>query len=116
LITLKEWMQLADHKITEGSDYYGTYKNSDGDTVTSQLYCLDYWNGHQDGWSISIIFSPRTQEVFEVQACDFGNELAFTVMNEKYTSNSDGVAWDDVMYVPITPARYYEEVRAMREK
>ena len=51
MITIKEWMELVDYKITEGSTYgwqcYGP-----------NAYCLDSWNGVYDdgGYSFSIIF------------------------------------------------------------
>ena len=41
MITLKEWMELVDYRVTEGSDYgwncYGP-----------NVHMLDSWNGDQD--------------------------------------------------------------------
>ena len=52
MITLKEWMEIVDYRITEGSGYqwqcYGP-----------NAYCLDSWNGEQDGHSLSIIFDTK---------------------------------------------------------
>ena len=41
MITLKEWMELVDYRITEGSDYCWSCYGPDA-------YSLDSWNGDQD--------------------------------------------------------------------
>jgi len=103
MITLKEWMELVDYKITEGSEYcWRCY----GDNA----YSLDSWDGRLDGHSFTIVFDKKTQEVFEVQAHDFGNERAYRMINPNYAPqhmmeitdrNADDQAWDDVDYVNL---------------
>jgi len=61
MITLKEWMEVTNYRITEGSDYY----------AYGGAYALSSWSGDQDGYSLEIIFDQKTQEVYEVQACDY---------------------------------------------
>jgi hypothetical protein len=106
MITMKEWMELVDYKITEGSEYgwscYGP--NS---------YMLDSWNGVYDtgGYSFSIIFSTKTQKVYEVSVCDYANDRAYRMINpknvEKHRKEADArsvsanQAWDDVVYVDL---------------
>jgi hypothetical protein len=93
MITLKEWLEIVDYRITEGSDYY----NSEyGDSV----YSLDSWNGEQTGHSFSIIFDTKTQSVFEVQAHDFKHNRAYRMIADGFTKNDDK-AWDDVNYVDL---------------
>jgi hypothetical protein len=103
---MKEWMELVDYKITEGSDYgwqcYGP-----------NAYCLDSWNGvhGKGGYSFSIVFSTKTQKVYEVSVCDYTNDRAYRMIAEnkqgkhKEESKSHGVnlneAWDDVDYVDL---------------
>lgn len=74
---LKDWMEVVDYRITEGSDYgwqcYGY-----------NAYCLDSWNGDQDGHSFSIIFDTKTQEVYEVQAHDYKHNRAYRMINPAY--------------------------------
>ena len=74
MITLKEWMEVADYRITEGSEYY----------AYGGAYALDSWNGEQDGYSLEIIFDQKTQEVYEVQACDYKHNRAYRLINEDY--------------------------------
>lgn len=103
MITLKEWMELVDYKITEGSEYcWQCY----GDNA----YCLDSWNGAHDGHSFTIVFDKKTQEVFEVQAHDFLHSRAYRMispthqpqqMMEVADRDCKDEAWDDVDYVDL---------------
>ena len=104
MITMKEWMELVDYKITEGGAYgwscYGP--NS---------YTLDSWNGvhGSGGYSFSIVFSTKSQKVYEVSMCDYTNDRAYRMINPKFQKKHDkeatnrGVnlnqAWDDVDYI-----------------
>jgi hypothetical protein len=104
MITVKEFMEIIDYKITEGSQYmwncYGP-----------NAYRLDSWNGHQDGHSVSIIFDTNTQEVYEVSAYDYRNNRAYRLINPDYKAEHDleaegrnilgNQAWDDVDYVDL---------------
>ena len=109
MITMKEWMELVDYKITEGSDYgwqcYGP--NS---------YCLDSWNGvhGKGGYSFSIVFSTKSQKIYEVSVCDYTNDRAYRMINPKFQekhrkeakskSQLANQAWDDVDYVDLEVA------------
>jgi hypothetical protein len=104
MITVKEFMEICDYKITEGSDYcwqcFGT-----------NAYRLDSWNGSHDGHSVSIIFDTQTQEVYEVSAYDYRLNRAYRLINPDYKDAHDheavdrGVdinqAWDEVDYVDL---------------
>jgi len=106
MITMKEWMELVDYKITEGSDYgwscYGP-----------NAYCLDSWNGvhGKGGYSFSIVFSTKTQKVYEVSVCDYTNDRAYRMIaenkrkkhgEEAFLRNVDlNEAWDGVDYVDL---------------
>lgn len=106
MITMKEWMELVDYKITEGGEYgwqcYGP-----------NAYCLDSWNGVHGagGYSFSIVFSTKTQKVYEVSMCDYTNDRAYRMIaenkREKHRKESEhksvlaNQAWDDVDYVDL---------------
>ncbi len=106
MITIKEWMELTGYKITEGSDYgwccYGP--NS---------YTLDSWNGVHGtgGYSFSIIFSTKSQKVYEVSVCDYTNNRAYRMINPKFVAKhrkeaearsvSPNEAWDEVDYIDL---------------
>jgi hypothetical protein len=92
MITLKEWMEVANYRITEGGDYF----------AYGGAYALTSWNGDQDGYSIEIIFSPRTQEVYEVQACDYKHQRAYRLVHGDYRDEKlDEEAWDNVNWVDL---------------
>ena len=106
MITMKEWMELVDYKITEGSDYGWTCYGPNS-------YQLDSWNGvhNTGGYSFSIVFSTKTQKVYEVSVCDYTNDRAYRMINpskaEKHNKEATdrGVnlneAWEDVDYVDL---------------
>ena len=106
MISIKEWMELTDCKITEGSDYgwscYGPYS-----------YTLDSWNGVHGagGYSFSITFSTKSQKVYEVSMCDYTNDRAYRMINPKFQEKHRkealarnvnlNEAWDEVDYIDL---------------
>ena len=103
MLTLKEWMEIVDYRITEGSTY-------GWQCFGHNAYCLDSWNGDHDGHSFSITFDTKTQEVYQVEAHDFRNGRAYRMINPDYASahstetTNRGVtneAWEDVNYVDL---------------
>ena len=106
MITIKEWMELVDYKITEGSEYgWGCYGPNS--------FTLDSWNGvhGKGGYSFSITFSTKSQKVYEVSMCDYTNDRAYRMINpkfqEKHRKEAEfrnvnlNEAWDDVDYVDL---------------
>ena len=106
MITMKEWMELVDYKITEGGDYgWGCYG--------SNSYTLDSWNGVHGvgGYSFSIVFSTKSQKVYEVSVCDYTNDRAYRMINPKNVDKHNkeaehksvlaNQAWDDVDYIDL---------------
>jgi len=104
MITLKEWMELINYRITEGSEYcwqcYG-----------KEVYSLDSWSGDQDGYSLTVIFDKDDQLVYEVTVCDYANNRAYRMIDPDFKFGYDdeatgrGVhrdqAWDDVNYTDL---------------
>jgi hypothetical protein len=92
MISLKEWMEVANYRITEGGDYF----------AYGGAYALTSWSGDQDGYSIEIIFSPRTQEVYEVQACDYKHNRAYRLVHGDYRDEKlNDEAWDDTKWIDL---------------
>lgn len=103
---MKEWMELVDYRITEGDTFgwqcYGP-----------NAYQISAWNGiHGDGgWSANIVFSTKTQKVYEVTVCDYTHTRAYRMIaenkqhkhrNEAQERNVNlNEAWDDVDYVDL---------------
>ena len=106
MISMKEWMELVNYKITEGGEYgwqcYGP-----------NAYTLDSWNGvhGKGGYSFSIVFSTKSQKVYEVSVCDYTNDRAYRMINTKFQKKHAkealdldvnlNQAWDDVDYVDL---------------
>lgn len=104
MLTLKEWMEVTEYRITEGSQYGWEIYGPDA-------YMLDSWNGEQHGYSFVIVFDTKTQLVYEVQAHDYVNNRAYRMIDPKYASKHTMMsarngaranqAWDDVDYVDL---------------
>ena len=104
MITLKEWMEIVDYRITEGSEYqWGCYGHD--------AHMLDSWNGEQDGYSFTIIFDTKDQTVYEAQAHDYVHNRAYRMINPDFKKKlkkeakrrdvDKDEAWDDVNYIDI---------------
>lgn len=92
MITLKEWMEVSNYRVTEGSDY----------NAYGGAYALTSWNGNQDGYSLEIIFDQKTQTVYEVQACDYRLNRAYRLINSAHQQASrDNEAWDDTDWTDL---------------
>jgi hypothetical protein len=117
MITLKEWMEIADYRITEGSDYmwncYG-----------QKAYQLSSWNGEHDGFSFAIVFDTFDQTVYEVEVCDYAKNRAYRIINPLVRNEHEGEAdarninfneaWDDVNYIDLEVAEdMLEKARAI---
>ena len=104
MITLKEFMEICDYRITEGSEYCWQ-------CFGPSAYRLDSWNQDHEGHSVSIIFDTQTQEVYEVSAYDYRNNRAYRLINPDYKDAHDdeasnrnvdlNQAWDQVDYVDL---------------
>ena len=99
MITMKDFMELVDYRITEGSDYYD-------DRFGDASYSLTSWNGqHGDGgWSVNIVFSTQNTDVFCAEVCDYQRNRAYRRIHPDYVSQfkeASEEAWDDVKFVDL---------------
>ena len=105
MVTVKDFFQTVDYKITEGSDFGWT-------CFGPNAYTLSAWNGEDDGWSLNITFDTRTQEVYLVESCDYKRKRAYRLINPSYKGayfeygrehNKAYVnqAWDDIDYTDL---------------
>lgn len=107
MITIKEFMEVVDHRVTEGSDFTWSCFGDE-----AKPYSLSAWNNDPDGWSFNITFDTGTQEVYMVEACDYKHNRAYRLINPDYKdqyfdyANRENaeyrdVAWDGVDYVDL---------------
>ena len=101
MITLKEYLETVNYRITEGSEYYCK-------AFGNNLYCLSAWNGDHDGWSANIVIDTKTQTSCMVEVCDYKNSRAYRLINPdlkdkfmKDDSEYRDQAWDDVDYIDL---------------
>ena len=119
MITLKEFLEIVDYRITEGSNY-------DWPGFGHAAHSLSAWNGvhGKGGWSFNIVFDTEDQTVYMVEACDYTNDRAYRLVNPDYKKAHDdhaktlGVfenqAWDDVDYTDLeVDLDWIEKARAI---
>jgi hypothetical protein len=105
MITLKQFMETVNYRISEGSEWYG---------FAPGAYSLDYWNGNQDGHSLCVIFDTKDQTVFSVQACDYKNNRAYRYTHPDYRKDLDKQAWDDIEWTDLEDeADWLEKAQAI---
>jgi len=103
MIKLKDWLDVVQHRVTEG-DAYTWY------SFGNNAHCLTSWDGDHEGSSFNIIFDTRTQAVYCVEAHDFARERAYRLINPAYVRahslecKSRGIvdeAWEGVNYIDL---------------
>lgn len=105
MLSIKDFMEVVDYKITEGSDYLW-------DCYGQEAYSLDSWDGDQDGHSIGIVFDKKTHIVYQMEAHDYRNSRAYRWINPDFREQHDEEsrnklgqdylnAWDDVRFVEL---------------
>ena len=103
MLSLKEWMELVDYRITEGSTF-------GWQCFGHNAYSLDSWNGDHDGYSFCVIFDTQDQTVYEVQVCDFKNNRAYRMINPTHQPQFmmevadrciEDTAWEDVKWIDL---------------
>ncbi len=120
MISLKEFLEVVDYRVTEGSDFTWRCFGQD-----SRPYTLSAWNGDHSGWSFNITFDTGTQEVYMVEACDYRRDRAYRVINpawvkdyndyaDRENSEYKNNAWDGVDFVDLeTDDDWMEKARAI---
>lgn len=87
MISIKEFMEIVDYRITEGSDYQWH-------CFGHNAYRLDSWNGDQEGHTFSILFDTRNQTVYQVEAFDYKRERAYRMTNPEFKDAFDSECQD----------------------
>jgi len=105
MISIKTFMELVEHRITEGDSYGWNCYGQDAHQLSS-------WNGihGHGGWSANIVFDTKNQTVFEVEVCDYTNDRAYRIINSEFKKAHDeelstrghlDQAWDDVDFIDL---------------
>lgn len=104
-MSMQRFMETVNYRITEGSDYCWS-------CFGPNAYRLDSWNGKQEGHTVGVLFDTKTQETYQLEACDYQRNRAYRWTNPDYKKAHDdeasekcpdhvNQAWDDVNYVDL---------------
>lgn len=103
MITLKDFMETVDYRITEGNAY-------GWQCFGPNAYSLDSWNGDQDGHTVNIIFDTKDQTVYQAMVYDYARNRAYRMTNPDFKEAFDtecqnrdilDMAWEDDEGNPI---------------
>jgi len=119
MITVKEWMELVEYRITEGDSYLWR-------CFGDKAFSLSAWNGDHKGWSMNMVFDTATQTVYTVEVCDYARDRAYRMINPDFKQAHDDEArsrdvdpkeaWDAVNYVDLeTVEDFCEKAEAIRD-
>jgi hypothetical protein len=116
MLTLPEFLELIDHRITGGGEFQWQCYGNHAHTIDS------------DGanHSFSVVFDRDDQEVYEVTVCDYANNRAYRMIDPDFKSGHDNEAaardvpanqaWDDVRYVDLDVADdFIQKGQAIRD-
>ena len=114
MITLKEWMELVDYRITGGSEFQWHCYGKLAQTIDS------------DGanHSVSVVFDRNDQVVYEITVCDYVNNRAYRMIDSDFKFGHDdeaagrdvpaNQAWDNVNYIDLeTDEDFMAKARAI---
>lgn len=79
MLTIKDWMEAVNYRITEGSDY-GWH------CFGPNAYSLDSWDGEHDGVSSTVVFDTGNQTVYQVEVHDYANQRSYRLTNTDFKS------------------------------
>lgn len=104
MITIKDFMECVDYRITEGSDYLWQ-------CFGPNAHSLDCWNGDYNGFSVGIVFDTKNTTVYKFEAHDYSKQNSYRWVHPDWReiyqneSKNRGVdhkeAYDDVKYIDI---------------
>lgn len=107
MITIKDFMECVDYRITEGSDYLWQ-------CFGPNAHSLDCWNGDHSGFSVGIVFDTKTTTVYKFEAHDYSKQNSYRWIHPDWKeihdkeSKNKGVditqAYDDVKFIDIDVA------------
>lgn len=121
MITIKDFMEAVNYRITEGSEFLWQ-------CFGPNAHRLDAWDGEVDGYTVSIVFDTKTQEVYQAEAFDYRRKRAYRITHPDYadahaqefvTRDVTDVAWEDeefndVKFVDLeVDADFLEKARAI---
>lgn len=82
MITLQEWLDIVEYRISEGGEYWY-------DCYGENAYFYDTMGDKKNDPSFFIVFNPETQEVYHVEAVDRVKRRCYRLINPNYKPDAD---------------------------
>lgn len=104
MISLKDYLETVDYRVCEGSEYMWS-------CFGEHAWRFNAMDADGNNWSVEAIFDTRTQEVYEIAACDYARRLAYRWQSPEFAqAHADEAAeklvrvdqaWDDVDFINL---------------
>jgi len=104
MITIKDFMEAVEYRVSEGSEFMWSCWGKDA-------FTLDSWNGDIDGHTVSITFDTKTQIVYCASVYDYRQNRAYRLLHPDFeqayrdeaTSRSVNLneATDEIQFVDL---------------
>lgn len=118
MLTLKDFFEVTNYRITEGSDY-------GWQCFGPNAYRLDSWNGEFDGHTVNVVFDTKHQTVYQAEAHDYKKRKSYRwthpdcvedFRQEVKERDCEDEAYDDVKFIDLeTVEDFLEKTRAIVE-
>jgi hypothetical protein len=102
MITIRDFLQAVEHRITGGSEYQWQCFGSHARYLDSEV---------PKQYSASIVFDTQTQQVYQADVCDYGGHRAYRWTHPDFVFGFEDEAanretpphqaWDEVRYVVL---------------
>lgn len=117
MITLKDWLETVNYRITEGTKYCWNCFGPNAHT-------LDSWDGSHEGASSNVVMDTATQTVYQVEVHDYARDRSYRWFNPDYRAAYNDEArdrgvdpdesYDGVKFIELeTPQDFMEKCRAI---
>lgn len=108
MITIKDFLETIDYRITGGSEYQWQCYGKLAQTIDSDR------KANRANYSVSVVFDRDDQLVYEVTVCDYNNRRAYRMIDPDFKLGHDqeaadrnvsaDQAWDDINYTDLETA------------
>ena len=116
MITMKDFMEVVDYRVTECSKYFW-------DCFGPDAHSMDFWDGDYSGKSAHVVFSTRDKTVYQMEAYDFAIDKAIRWTNPEYSEQyleesirkdcDPNQAYDDTVFIDLEKEEFLKTAYAM---
>lgn len=104
MITVKDYMECVDYRITEASEWLWN-------CFGPNAFTFDCWNGDHNGFNVGIVFDTKTTTVYKFEVHDYKKQNSYRWVHPEYNAAyideakarniNNAQAYDDINFIDI---------------